>query len=104
MLLNLFEIKCKDYTGEWYEYYYCKTKVFLRGLKMINYKNIPINCYFVMDDRSATPIAIRYMPPLKYLYYKYFRRQWRFRLGKRINWKKEFEEITKIMLDKVQSE
>lgn len=86
-MLNLFEIKCLDYTGEWFEYYYCHCSCFLRGVKMAKTNAIPDKCRLVMDDRYAEPCAVRYLPPLKYLWYKYFKR--RFHFGRRINWEKE---------------
>lgn len=70
-----------------YEYYYCLCSRPLHSVKAATTNAVPDKVRLVMDDHSVNPISVRYIPPLKYIWYKYLKRK--FYKGKRINWEKE---------------
>lgn len=87
--LNLYEIKALDWTGQWYEYYYCLCRSTLDSVQMAKTNAIPDKCRLVMDDRDAMPVEVNRISLIKYIYRKYFKKGHKFHFGYKVNWEKE---------------
>lgn len=86
-MFNLYEIKCTDYTGMWFEYYYCHATGRLNEYKRVLTNAVPDKVRLVIDDRYSDVTTISRLNPISFLYRKYIKR--RFHWGRRINWEKE---------------
>ena len=90
-MLHLTEIKCVDYTGEWYGYFYVNARKPLRNIKDVDNNNfVPDGLRLVIDDQYYTPVSINgTLDPFTYIWRKYFKKHFHF--GYRVNWEKESE-------------
>lgn len=90
---GFYELECIDWIG-FYTYYYFYSPREIRDIKMaLNRGYAPDAMRIVVDDREEKPIKIRSMHNIfEYIYKKYFRT---FRMGYRVDWKKEMKKILK---------
>ena len=92
--LNLYEIQCLDYTGEWTGYFYVHSFKTLRHKKdTIKSGYVPDGLRLVIDDQYWTPVTIMSLNPFVYFWKKYIKKY--FHYGWRVNWEKELKKYRK---------
>lgn len=93
---GFYELKCLDKMG-FYTYYYFYSPRAIRNPKSALYNGYaPDGMRIIVEDRDESPVAVRFMHnPFEYLYLKYFKKAGTFRLGYRVNWKKELKNYLK---------
>lgn len=93
---GFYELECVDRFG-FSTYYYFYSHRTISNLKTaLNRGCAPNAMRIVVDDREDNPIKIRSIHNIfKYIYKKYFKKAGTFRMGYRVDWKKEIKEILK---------
>ena len=87
-MLYLTEIKCLDWSGDYYGYFYVNAYCHICGLEDIDNCYVPEKLVTVIEDYNWTPVKVNdTLSIFQYIYRKYFKRH--FYHGRRVNWEKE---------------
>lgn len=90
MMCYFTEIRCRDWTGDWYGYFYTIARRPIRKLQDINSFYIPDGLRLIIYDYSWEPVEVNSnLSIFQYIYRKYFKKSFRF--GYRVNWEKELK-------------
>ena len=76
-------------------YYFCSPCAICNPKAALKRGYAPDAMRLVVDDREESPIEIRFIDMFEYIYKKYFKKARTFRLGYRVDWKKEMKKISK---------
>lgn len=93
---GFYELKCLDKMG-FYTYYYFYSPRTIRNLKKVLNRGYASDAMrLVIDDREESPIEIKFIHNIfEYIYKKYFKKAGTFKLGYRVDWKKERKKYKK---------
>lgn len=91
---GFYELTCMDRLGFYTYYYFYSPRAPRNPKTALTSGYAPDAMRLVVDDREEHPIAIRFVHNIfEYFYKKYFKRAGTFKLGYRVDWKKEMKEI-----------